>query len=194
MVIHKLTTTAAYLEPGSSCIPSEFAHQSTKMVVVDQTGGVVFSFSHVYGSSTSQLELYKHTTKNMMSKFISGQNCLLFTYGATNSGKTYTVQGGSGSEQGLLPRMLASLFRSIGDVLYPHRDLRPQHHCDLISLSPKETKVEEDKREALLRPANGACLSRSNEMLTFCKKVKQSCQRCICWIRATHFFMNGRIN
>ena len=54
---------------------------------------VRFSFSHIYGPTTTQEELYDCTTKSMVSKFIRGQNCLLFTYGATSSGKTYTVQG-----------------------------------------------------------------------------------------------------
>ncbi|KAF2350176.1 hypothetical protein FHG87_019068 [Trinorchestia longiramus] len=37
MVIHKLTTTAADLEPGTSRIASEFAHQLTKLVTPSTT-------------------------------------------------------------------------------------------------------------------------------------------------------------
>ncbi len=38
---------------------------------------------------------------------------LLFTYGVTGSGKTYTMTGSPG-EGGLLPRSLDMLFNSIG--------------------------------------------------------------------------------
>ena len=37
---------------------------------------------------------------------------LLFAYGVTNSGKTYTMTG-SGQDQGILPRCLDVLFNSI---------------------------------------------------------------------------------
>jgi len=38
----------------------------------------------------------------------------LFAYGITNAGKTYTISGGDKPEtQGLLPRILSTLFRSI---------------------------------------------------------------------------------
>lgn len=43
-----------------------------------------------------------------------GQNGLLFTYGVTNSGKTYTVQGGTGEgSAGILPRSLDVIFNSV---------------------------------------------------------------------------------
>jgi kinesin family protein 20 len=29
----------------------------------------------------------------LVQDFIEGQNCLVFTYGVTSSGKTYTIQG-----------------------------------------------------------------------------------------------------
>uniref|UniRef100_A0A673KNC1 Kinesin-like protein n=1 Tax=Sinocyclocheilus rhinocerous TaxID=307959 RepID=A0A673KNC1_9TELE len=41
------------------------------------------------------------------------KNCLLFTYGVTGSGKTYTMTGSPG-QGGLLPRSLDMIFNSIG--------------------------------------------------------------------------------
>lgn len=44
-----------------------------------------------------------------------GENCLLFAYGPTGSGKTWTVQGGKGGEEevGILPRVLDVVWRSL---------------------------------------------------------------------------------
>lgn len=45
---------------------------------------------------------------------MQGQSGLLFTYGVTNSGKSYTVQGGAKtSEAGILPRSMDTIFNSI---------------------------------------------------------------------------------
>lgn len=52
-----------------------------------------------------------------MQDLLQSQNALLFTYGVTNSGKTYTVQGGSDpSSAGILPRTLDVIFNSVGNL------------------------------------------------------------------------------
>lgn len=47
-----------------------------------------------------------------------GKGGLLFSYGVSNSGKTYTIQGGAegsqeGEEKGLIPRAIDVIFNSI---------------------------------------------------------------------------------
>ncbi|KAF8496311.1 hypothetical protein JB92DRAFT_2834629 [Gautieria morchelliformis] len=55
----------------------------------------------------------------------SRENGLLFAYGVTNSGKTHTIQGGSGKGQGgLLPRTLNVVFNSV-DGLHSDAPFRP---------------------------------------------------------------------
>ena len=49
---------------------------------------------------------------------MADRNCCLFTYGASGSGKTYTIMGGSGEAAGLLPRSLESIFSTLKDKLY----------------------------------------------------------------------------
>ena len=52
-----------------------------------------FTFTHIYGPSTSQKDVFEESTLGLVNDFVKGQSILLFTYGATNSGKTFTVQG-----------------------------------------------------------------------------------------------------
>ena len=52
-----------------------------------------FTFSRVFPESTTQKEFFDSTMLKLVQDFIEGQNCLVFTYGVTNSGKTYTIQG-----------------------------------------------------------------------------------------------------
>ena len=54
-----------------------------------------FTFSKIFGEDTSQQEFFNETMLDMTKDFISGQNSLVFSYGVTSSGKTYTIQGES---------------------------------------------------------------------------------------------------
>ena len=55
-----------------------------------------FDFSHVFGPETSQTNLFKDTTLDVVKDFVSGQNCLTFSYGVTNAGKVSEVLSCSG--------------------------------------------------------------------------------------------------
>ncbi|XP_029290689.1 kinesin-like protein KIF23 [Cottoperca gobio] len=72
-----------------------------------------YSFKKVFGVSISQIELFEHVAKPLVDDLIHGKNGLLFTYGVTGSGKTFTMTGSPG-EGGLLPRSLDMIFNSIG--------------------------------------------------------------------------------
>uniref|UniRef100_A0A673A4A9 Kinesin-like protein n=1 Tax=Sphaeramia orbicularis TaxID=375764 RepID=A0A673A4A9_9TELE len=70
-------------------------------------------FSFLIFSSLSQTELFDFVAKPLVDDLISGKNGLLFTYGVTGSGKTFTMTGSPG-QGGLLPRSLDMIFNSIG--------------------------------------------------------------------------------
>ncbi|KAM7414672.1 hypothetical protein PAMA_019473 [Pampus argenteus] len=72
-----------------------------------------YSFKKVFGVSMSQMELFEHVAKPLVDDLIHGKNGLLFTYGVTGSGKTFTMTGSPG-QGGLLPRSLDMIFNSIG--------------------------------------------------------------------------------
>uniref|UniRef100_A0A667ZBZ7 Kinesin-like protein n=1 Tax=Myripristis murdjan TaxID=586833 RepID=A0A667ZBZ7_9TELE len=72
-----------------------------------------YSFKKVFGIKTTQMELFEDIAKPLIEDLIHCKNGLLFTYGVTGSGKTFTMTGSPG-EGGLLPRCLDMLFNSIG--------------------------------------------------------------------------------
>ncbi|XP_062318406.1 kinesin-like protein KIF23 isoform X3 [Osmerus eperlanus] len=72
-----------------------------------------YSFKKVFGISTSQMELFEDVAKPLVDDLIHSKNGLLFTYGVTGSGKTFTMTGSPG-QGGLLPRSLDMIFNSIG--------------------------------------------------------------------------------
>ena len=92
----------------------------------------VFTFSHVFQPDTPQAVFFAETTLDLVRNFLFGSNGLLFTYGVTNSGKTYTIQGGKDpSSVGLLPRTLDVIFNSLDGL---HSNLPV---CETPAFSPK---------------------------------------------------------
>ena len=52
-----------------------------------------FTFSRIFDESTQQIEIYKTIMKDRVVEFLEGVNGLVFAYGTTSSGKTYSLQG-----------------------------------------------------------------------------------------------------
>lgn len=73
-----------------------------------------YTFKRVFGQSSSQREVYESVAQPLVEALIKGKNGLLFTYGVTSSGKTYTMTG-SHDDRGIMPRCLESLFKTIAD-------------------------------------------------------------------------------
>lgn len=48
----------------------------------------------MYGPETMQRELFQGTVKDLVKDVFEGENSLVFTYGVTNAGKTFTFLGG----------------------------------------------------------------------------------------------------
>lgn len=73
-----------------------------------------YTFSKVFLPESQQPQFFIHTALPLVRDLLNGQNGLLFAYGVTNSGKTYTIQGGGKKgEGGLLPRTLDVVFNSV---------------------------------------------------------------------------------
>ena len=95
----------------------------------------IYAFSHVFPPSTKQSEFFTRTTLPLVRDVLNSQNALLFAYGVTNSGKTYTVQGGGGKGKkegsaGILPRTLDVIFNSIEGLQGDGR-VRLPSRCEL---------------------------------------------------------------
>ncbi|KAG7203925.1 hypothetical protein KM043_016945 [Ampulex compressa] len=106
-----------------------------------------FTFTKTFGAETTQLELFDQAIKQSMIDFLNGQNCTVMTYGTTNSGKSYTLQGTTTSP-GILPRALEFIFSNITPEVIP--SYKPVHHCDIIALNALEHAQEIDIKTKLL--------------------------------------------
>nr|XP_032808340.1 kinesin-like protein KIF20B isoform X2 [Petromyzon marinus] len=114
-----------------------------------------FTFTQVYGPEVSQKEVFDNTVRPLVQEFLLGNNCLVFTYGVTNSGKTYTVQG-TVKDGGLLPRTLDLLFNSLQGHVCSVPEYKPYRSSEVLHLDPRTIVEEQAAQSALLALAKKA--------------------------------------
>ena len=107
---------------GSKCctVLSEAAvHLTTSDGVVS-----TFSFDRVFGTTSSQADVYGSAVQPLLAQLFLGFNCSLFAYGQTGSGKTHTMLGAAGAgagagvapslddeaARGMIPRAVEEIF------------------------------------------------------------------------------------
>ncbi|XP_059376232.1 kinesin-like protein KIF20B [Carassius carassius] len=109
-----------------------------------------FQFSQVYGPDTTQKEMFDGTVKGLVRDVLEGQNSLVFTYGITNAGKTFTFLG-SDTDPGILPRSLNMIFSSLDGRIFTQMCLKPQRCRDFIRLTKDQQNEEAAGKRNLLK-------------------------------------------
>ncbi|XP_075776786.1 kinesin-like protein KIF20A isoform X3 [Pelodiscus sinensis] len=108
-----------------------------------------FTFTKVFGPETTQSDFFEGTMKDIVKSYIDGANGLVFTYGVTNSGKTFTIQG-SPKDCGILPRSLDMIFHHIRGRQYLKMNFKPYLSNDVKKLDETQVKQEETIKAAVL--------------------------------------------
>ena len=104
-----------------------------------------FFFDHVFDKTTSQQEVYNKTTKPLLESIIEGFNATVFAYGATGSGKTYTMLGKNATEKGIMPRAVSDLFK----LLQKRKDKEFRIQVSYIEIYNEEIRDLLGNREEL---------------------------------------------
>ncbi|XP_075988847.1 kinesin-like protein KIF23 [Anticarsia gemmatalis] len=73
-----------------------------------------YTFKEVFPPETNQQDVFDKVALPIVEGLIKGKNGLLFTYGVTGSGKTFTMTG-EPQNCGILPRALNIIFKTIND-------------------------------------------------------------------------------
>ncbi|NXI89282.1 KI20A protein, partial [Rhipidura dahli] len=108
-----------------------------------------FTFSQVFGPETTQSEFFEGSMKDIVRAYVNGVNGLVFTYGVTNAGKTFTIQGTS-KDLGILPRSLDVIFNHIRGRHYLKMNFKPHLSNDVKKLEDEQVKQEEAFKSAIL--------------------------------------------
>lgn len=117
-----------------------------------------YIFKHVFDDQSKQHEVFSTVAQPLVENLIRGKNGLLFTYGVTGSGKTYTMTGDA-QNRGIMPRCLDALFKTISDYQAKKFVFKPDRLNGFDILSDADAMLE---RQALLNSASHNKLKRKN--------------------------------
>lgn len=81
-----------------------------------------FSFSGIYGESALQQDVYKGLVFPLVENFLHGRDSLLFTMGASGSGKTHTMLGYKNTP-GMIHFAFDTIFRSLKSRIAEFEDV-----------------------------------------------------------------------
>eukprot|EP00924_Labyrinthula_sp_SR-Ha-C_P000797 maker-scaffold_7-snap-gene-4.7-mRNA-1 protein AED:0.01 eAED:0.01 QI:146/1/1/1/1/1/2/236/655 len=69
-----------------------------------------FAFTRIFERNSSQEDIFHTCAEDLINKLFKGLSSLIFAYGVTNAGKTYTVEG-TQDQPGIIPRTLDQIFQ-----------------------------------------------------------------------------------
>ncbi|XP_040835951.1 kinesin-like protein KIF18A isoform X2 [Ochotona curzoniae] len=95
-----------------------FFHKKKKTnfdITKRQNKDLKFVFDTVFDETSTQLEVFEHTTKPILRSFLNGYNCTVLAYGATGAGKTHTMLG-SVDEPGVMYLTMLDLYKSMDEI------------------------------------------------------------------------------
>ncbi|GAB0090351.1 Kinesin-like protein [Sergentomyia squamirostris] len=98
-------------------------------------------FKEVFDENSQQREVFNVVAQPLVEALIRGKNGLLFTYGVTGSGKTYTMTGDN-QNQGIMPRCLDILFKTINDYQTKKFVFKPDRLNGFEILSEADAMIE----------------------------------------------------
>jgi len=148
------------------------APESSKRAQYTKTEARHYIFSRVFGGTSAQDDIFNHAAAPLLRKFLNGENAVLFAYGMTNAGKTYTMQG-TNNNPGIMPKLVTAIIDEMSnstnewDLHVSMLEIYQENIYDLLA------KKKKDK--LTIRDANGKV--EVNRLSTHSiKSTKEACK------------------
>lgn len=126
-----------------------------------------FSFTRIFENEDTQKYVYEKSILSSVMRFIEGYNCLNFTYGVTNSGKTYTLVGDD-NQPGLLHNALSTIFLTINSNLIASiPNYRPELYDNVSHTTKQMIKEMDNIKTELLKMVKTGDKKLEKENLNF---------------------------
>ncbi|KAF3426142.1 hypothetical protein E2986_09092 [Frieseomelitta varia] len=77
-----------------------------------------YSFARIFDSDATQADLFRESVRRRVIRFLLGESSTIITYGASNTGKTYTLYGTPDSP-GVIAHAIEFLFSTVNCTLTP---------------------------------------------------------------------------
>lgn len=103
----------------------------------------IFEFDKILDETANQEQLYNDCVQPLLTQYFDGDNVMLFAYGTTSSGKTFTIKGDP-RNLGVVPRCISDIFESVGHKLIAkpkHKRIR-FNEWELLTDLKRETEIK----------------------------------------------------
>ena len=101
------------LKPQENKTESIFSYDNT--TITNSKTNEVFQFNNIISPSDTNKDLFEKFLKSNITSLLKGIHITIFSYGQTNSGKTYTIKGDPKLNDGLIHLCLKEIFNIIND-------------------------------------------------------------------------------
>ena len=146
-----------------------------------------FTFDHVFGTDSKQVDVFENCAKDLVLSVFNGYNATMLAYGQTSTGKTYTMGSGQLSnmkdeEIGIIPRVIFMIFNEIEKrklqsefiIKVSFLEIYNEDIHDLLgsnSMVPeKPISIREDKGNIFLMGLHEEIVVNCEEMMTCLEK------------------------
>lgn len=135
-----------------------------KVLGKNRTKEKQYAFDVAFDDETSQLDVFKNTTKFLCEGVLNGYNSTVFAYGQTGAGKTYTMLGNE-QQPGIMFNTMKEVFKQMKTHAHTREyiirvsflEIYNENIKDLIMLSGDMLDLRED-------PIKGVCVAGLSEI------------------------------
>ena len=106
-----------------------------------------YSFARIFDSNATQADLFRQCVRRRVIRFLLGESSTILTYGAFNTGKTYTLYGTPDSP-GVIARAIEFLFSTVNCTLTPWYKVTDDD--SVVPLDERQRATEIHGRASLL--------------------------------------------
>ena len=163
-------------------IPTEYSFEENSEInhiKVAKEKQSSFEFDFVFDENSSQSQIYDYTTRNLINNVLEGYNATVLAYGATGTGKTYTMVG-NGVNNGIMIRTIKDLFYYVNSNIMDNKqfvikisfiEIYNETIKDLLSNDNSIVELKTDSKKGLvLKNALIKKISNENEAFNLIMK------------------------
>ncbi|GAB9468066.1 Kinesin-related protein 3 [Globisporangium polare] len=138
---------------------------------------LTFTFDQVFGTDSTQTDVYNATAKPLVESALRGYNCTCFVYGQTGTGKTFSMEGVPGDAEyaGIIPRVMNDIFDGIQNmqtelefiVRVSYIEIYLEKIRDLLEPTLNNLSVRESRERGVwIAGATEVCCASADEMMS----------------------------
>ncbi|KAF6205323.1 hypothetical protein GE061_019493 [Apolygus lucorum] len=132
-----------------------------------------YTFKQVFNETASQKEVFEEVALPQIKCLLAGKSSLLFTYGVTGSGKTYTMTG-TLQDGGIMPRCFDAIFDSISECQAKRNTFKPDK-LNGFEIIPEGEADFEGYLQSRIASAKMHKLEKKNSDPDLAQRVRDQC-------------------